>query len=64
MGNSHTVLHEPLIGAPATMIEANTLRRFHRGAPEAEQAEKLELLSINTIRALAMDSVLVLRLKL
>jgi hypothetical protein len=25
MGNSHTVLHEPLIGAPATMIEANTL---------------------------------------
>jgi hypothetical protein len=35
-----------------------------RGAPEAEQAEKLELLSINTIRTLAMDAVLVLRLKL
>ncbi len=57
MGNSQTVSHEPLIGAPATIIEANTLTRVRRGAPEAEQAEKLELLSINTIRTLAMDAV-------
>jgi transketolase len=57
MGNSQTVSHEPLIGAPATIIETNTLTRVRRGAPEAEQAKKLELLSINTIRTLAMDAV-------
>jgi transketolase len=57
MGNSQTVLHEPTIGAPATMVEANALTRVHRGAPEAERAGKIELLSINTIRTLAMDAV-------
>lgn len=56
-GNSQTMLHEPVIGAPAAMVEANTLARVRRGAPEAEGAWKLELLSINTIRTLAMDAV-------
>jgi transketolase len=39
------------------MIEANTVTRVPRGAPEAEKAGKLELLTINTIRTLAMDAV-------
>ena len=57
MVNSQTVPREPLINAPATMIEANTATRIRDGVPTAERAEKLELLSINTIRTLAMDAV-------
>ena len=48
--------HEPRIGAPAAVIEANTASPVHRGAPAADE-EQLEKLSINTIRTLAMDAV-------
>src|SRR5215471_505744 len=57
MGSSQTVLHEPLIGAPAIVVESNTLTRVRRPPSEMQQAETLELLSINTIRTLAMDAV-------
>ncbi len=57
MRKSHTVSHEPQIGAPATIVEWNTVTRAAGGTPEAEKAAKLELLAINTIRTLAMDAV-------
>ncbi|HET9697036.1 MAG TPA: transketolase, partial [Terriglobales bacterium] len=49
---------ETRIGAPATMVESNTGVSAKRG-PTAEDKpdEKLELLSINTIRTLSMDAV-------
>jgi transketolase len=49
---------ESRVGATATMVEANTGNPAKRG-PTAEDKpeEQLELLSINTIRTLAMDAV-------
>ncbi len=46
------------MGAPATMVEANTAAPAHRGTTAAEKKdEQLELLCINTIRTLSMDAV-------
>jgi transketolase len=56
MANAQAGSHEPRIGAPAAVIEANTATRARRGGTMAEQ-EQLEALSINTIRTLAMDAV-------
>lgn len=58
MGNRQSALHESRISAPAAVIEINTATRGHRGERVAERPEEqLELLSINTIRTLAMDAV-------
>jgi transketolase len=58
MANTQVTSHEPRIGAPAAMIEANTATRAHRGDTTAERPdEQIELLCINTIRTLAMDAV-------
>jgi transketolase len=57
MGNLQAASHEPLIGKPATMIEANTAMRIRRGVPGTDETEGLQLLSVNTIRTLAMDAV-------
>src|SRR4051812_10577569 len=48
---------EPHIGAPAAIIAANTATPVHRGVLEGQAQEQIELLSINTIRTLAMDAV-------
>ena len=58
MTDSPAKPREPRIGAPATMVEANTAAVAHRGATTADKREEqLELLSINTIRTLSMDAV-------
>jgi transketolase len=58
MANRQSALRESRIAAPAAIIEANTASRAHRGETVAERPqEQLELLSINTIRTLAMDAV-------
>jgi len=58
MANTQAASHEARIGAPGAMIEANTATHVHRGVGAADKPqEQLELLSINTIRTLAMDAV-------
>jgi transketolase len=58
MANPQSTSHEPRIGAPAAVIEANTVTRVPHGAAEAQAPQQLlETLSINTIRTLAMDAV-------
>ena len=58
MAKRQSTLHESRISAPATVIEINTATRAHRGETVAERPQQqLELLSINTIRTLAMDAV-------
>jgi transketolase len=39
------------------MSEANTAMRIRRGVPGTDETERLQLLSVNTIRTLAMDAV-------
>ena len=58
MTKRQSTLHESSISAPATAIEINTATPAHRGETVADKPkEQLELLSINTIRTLAMDAV-------
>jgi transketolase len=58
MANRQSALHESRIATPAAMIESKTATRAHRGETVAERPQdQLELLSINTIRTLAMDAV-------
>ncbi len=58
MANRQSASHESRIATPAAMIESKTVTRAHRGETPAERPqEQLELLSINTIRTLAMDAV-------
>jgi len=58
MANRQSALHESRISAPEAVIEINTATRAYRGETMAERPQdQLELLSINTIRTLAMDAV-------
>jgi transketolase len=53
-----TDTEEARISPPATMVESNTAAPAHRGTTaEQKPDEQLEILSINTIRTLAMDAV-------
>ena len=58
MAKKQSTLDESRASAPSTVIEVNTATRADRGEMVAERPEEqLELLSINTIRTLAMDAV-------
>jgi hypothetical protein len=56
MANTHATSHEPRIGAPAAVREAQTATGPQRGAPPADKAQ-LAVRCINTMRTLAMDAV-------
>src|SRR5438874_12214306 len=56
MANTHATSHDPRIGAPAAVREAQTATGPQRGAPPADKAQ-LAVRCIHTVRTLAMDAV-------
>jgi Transketolase, thiamine diphosphate binding domain/Transaldolase/Fructose-6-phosphate aldolase len=56
MANTHATSHDPRIGAPAAVREAQTATGPQRGAPPADKAQ-LAVRCIHTMRTLAMDAV-------
>ena len=58
MAKTQAPSQDPRIDAPGPMVETNTSGPVPRGGPAGDdERQKLELLSINTIRTLSMDAV-------